>query len=314
MLALLVASGPALARSMQTHQLLGWTADGVFFVYVAIPDDCGVPNDFSSSGSVQFAVVLDGRTGLVSQRFFLKLDGEATAEERKRFKAMPDKAAFAAWKLAHPLSCSAELTAPDGKAKADVQVKGKGVTGKWKKNQFEFRFEGDDMAEEKKATFTLSVARDGKPAPSATWTGSSPSAGMGGGFAGSIGVCWAPNARRVLWSIKRQPSMMRDTGDHLLVVGSTGGPRIQLVADKSVLEQAAAAVGAALDLAGFTPTSSKASNEKTARAASVVYAAAGFEEAAKQVAAAVPGGATVAALDWKAPFDVVVGIGQTALK
>ncbi|HZS37419.1 MAG TPA: LytR C-terminal domain-containing protein [Polyangia bacterium] len=314
LLALLLLAKPALAGQMATHHLLGWTTDGTQFAYVAIPDDCGEPNDFGSSGSVTYGVVVDGRTGLVAQRFFLELDGEAKPDERKRFKAMPNKAAFEAWQKEHPLSCSTALTSPDGKARADVLLKGKDVKGKWKKNEFVFGFEGDDLAEEKRAAFTLAVVRDGKTIPSASWSASSPMAAQGAGLNGSIEVCWAPNGRRIMWSAIRKPGMMRDTGDHVLIIGSTGGPRIQLVADKSVLEQAAAAVGAALDAAGFTPTSAKASNEKVARAATVVYAAAGFEDAAKQVAAAVPGGATVAALDWKAPFDVIVGIGQSAIK
>ena len=61
-------------------------------------------------------------------------------------------------------------------------------------------------------------------------------------------------------------------------------------------------------------TSSKFSNEKTPRATSVVYAAAGFEAEAQKLAQAVPGGASVAKLDWKAPFEIVVGIGATAMK
>jgi LytR cell envelope-related transcriptional attenuator len=316
-LGLVLSTSAAQARYYPTHKLLGWTADGVYFAYVAIPEDVGEPDGISGhgEGSAQLAVVLDGRTGLVHDRFLLALSGAPTPEEAKRLKALPNKAAFEAWKAAHPLSCATAVTSPDGKAKADIQLKGKDVKGKWHKNQYQYSFEGEDpMAEEKRATFTLSVTRDGKTVPSASWGVSSPMASAGAGLSGSIGLCWAPNGRRVLWSLKREPGMMRDEGDHQLVVGGAGGPRIQLVADKSILEQAAEAVGAALDQAGFTPTSAKASNEKTARAASVVYAAAGYEDAAKQVALAVPGGATVAPLDWKAPFDVIVGIGQTALK
>ena len=77
---------------------------------------------------------------------------------------------------------------------------------------------------------------------------------------------------------------------------------------------AAAKVGAALEAAGIVSTSSKESNEKTPRAATVIYAAAGFEAEAQKVAAAVPGGATVAKLDWKTTFEIIVGIGATAMK
>lgn len=158
-------------------------------------------------------------------------------------------------------------------------------------------------------TLSLSLVRDGKSVPAATWKGDSGA----GTLSGDVSLCWAPDGRRVAWFVHRNPSMMRDLGETALFLSPTGGPRIQLVADKGALPRAAALVGAALDQGGFTPTASKESSEATPREKTVVYAAAGFETAAAAVAALVPGGATVAKLDWKPPFDLVVGIGKSAL-
>jgi hypothetical protein len=313
--ALLLAAAPASAGKLVENELLGWTKDGVYFAYLEAPQFPQMPDGPDDQGAtLQFATVLDGRTGMVVERFIVRVDGKPSKDDKKAMAGLRDKAAFDAWKAAHPTSCSTAITAPDGQAHADVKVSGKGVHGKWKKNRFEYGWEGDDFAEEKQAFFTLGVQRDGKTIQSASAATNQSMAAQGAALSGSVSLCWSPDSRRVLWSVKRQPGMMRDEGDEKLLVGPTGTPRIQLVADKSVLVKVAAAVGAVLDQAGFTPTDSKASNEKTPRPATVIYAAAGFEEIAKKVAAAVPGGATVAALDWKAPFDVIVGIGATALK
>ena len=193
-----------------------------------------------------------------------------------------------------------------------MTTRSRGITVAWKKGKWTFESPVDKQ-DEKKGTFDLTLTRDGKSTVVSTWSASSPMAEAGAGFSGEFSVCWPAHGRRLGWVVRRSPGMMRDEGEFQVLIAPVDGTRIQLVADKSLLADAAATVGEALDKAGFTPTSSKASNEKTARPASVVYAAAGFEEAAKKLALAVPGGATVAKLDWKVPFDLIVGIGATAV-
>ena len=101
-------------------------------------------------------------------------------------------------------------------------------------------------------------------------------------------------------------------GHRVYFVGSAGGPRVHLLADKSMLAKAGPAVASAIEKAGFAPLYMGLS--KKARDASVVYSAAGSEEAAARIAAAIPGGATVDKLSWETQADVVVAIGKTAAK
>jgi hypothetical protein len=280
-------------------KILGWTPDGVKLAYVAPPEEVG-EGEMGGTGTVTYGVLVDGRSG-VSENYFLATDGEVPPEDQKSNKLLPQKKDWQAL-IATLKPCEAGA--------ADISIKGK-VSGKWKKNGFEFSYGGDDMAEEKKATFTMSPK--GKSA-SATYTASSPNAAMGAGLTGRIKACFAPGGKRVAWIVERDSGMMRDPGDYAVLIGPNGGPRVQLVADKSILTQAAQKVGAALEAAGIVAGSYKASNEKTPRATSVVYAAAGFEAEAQKLAKAVPGGASVEKLDWKAPFEIIVGIGATAMK
>ncbi len=307
-LLLLLPALPAAAGRTDKGNLLGWTPDGLTVLYIDPPEDVGL-GDFGGTGSVTYGVARDGRSGMVTQRYVLSMSGEIPPEDKKTLKALPHKDAWQALVAKSPPACAP----PDG-ATAEVQAKGKDVKVTRKKDGFEFEFTGDDMAEEKKALLTLSVTRAGKTSPSLAWTAVQGDGVQGASLSGGVHACFAPGGRRVAWVLVRNSGMMRDTGEWTVLVGPTAGPRIQLVADKAILHEAAARVGAALDAAGLTPTSSKASNDATPRAASVVYAAAGFESDAQKVAAAVPGGATVTKLDWKAPFEIIVGIGATAMK
>lgn len=87
------------------------------------------------------------------------------------------------------------------------------------------------------------------------------------------------------------------------------GPRIQLKS-MGLAPGTEAKAAAALDTAGFAVTSWEAAQAK--RATSVVYAGKGQEALAKKLAEALPGGATVEPLTWKAKVDVVVALGSSA--
>jgi hypothetical protein len=301
------------AKREDAVKVMGWA--GPVLLYEPDSDEAGEPAEMGgSTGAVWLGHALDGRTG-IAELYFLRSTGKAKAAEKKAWAAMPQSTAWQALiSSAKPACAGAGRTGPDG-ATLEVELRGTKMKGAWKKDVYAYSHEEDDGAmEEKKATFAVKVRRGGKLVTSATWSTSSPNAQMGAGLSGTLRACWSPDGKRVAIFAYRAPGMMRDTADSVVLVGPTQGPRIQLVADKAILASAAQRVGAALEAAGFTPTASKASNEATPRAATVIYAAAGFEADAQKLATAVPGGATVAKLDWKAPFDLVVGIGAAATK
>jgi hypothetical protein len=297
---LLLSLSSAEARRGVTPKILGWTADGLKLAYVAPPEAVG-EGEMGGTGTVTYGVLVDGRSG-ITESYFVDSEGDIPPDDQKRNQGLPQKKDWQA--LAASLK-------PCEKGDAHVIVQGKGVRGAWKKGAFEFAYGGDEMAQEKAAFFTMSPK--GKSV-STTWGSLSPNAAMGAGFSGRIKSCFAPGGKRVAWIVERDSGMMRDPGDYAVLIGPNGGPRIQLVADKSILAAAAQKVGAALEAAGIIATASKASNEKKPRPTSVIYAATGFEAEAQKLAQAMPGGATVAKLDWKAPFEIVVGIGATAMK
>lgn len=304
-----LVAAAAHGRGAPVGKVLGWATAGQtsILAYQPPPDSAGQESEMGpTEGSVQYVELIDGRTGRATERFVLSFSNPLP-DEKKLFLSLPNRAAFEKWKVEHAPKCAGSgRTSPDGSLRADVKVKGKGVTGSWGKDGFTFDSEDAGAS----ASFTLSVEQGGQSLVSGDWRGE----GGAGSLNGEIKLCWSPDGKRVAWVVHRGSGMMRDEGDTTVIVGPTRAPRIQLVADKSILDAAAARVAAALEGAGFVTTSSKASNEKTARKATVVYAAAGFEAAAASLAKAVPGGATVEKLDWKAPFELVVGIGDSALR
>lgn len=316
---LLGLGAPVWARGVDV-KVHGWSADGTRFVYEPPADDIGEANDMGGSdGSAAYAVVLDARSGREVQKFLVDVSGEPLPKEKLELAKLPGKAAWRAFLKQQTFACAlGGRRSSDGAATLDVQVKGKHMSGRWGKKEFSFDFDpGDDQEAvmmDKSVQLTLLVARNGKSFVSESWAGTSTMGAAGGGLSGSVRACFSPDGRRVAWIVKRDPSMLRDEGSATVLLGAAVTPRVQLVADKTILAAAAAKVGALIDAAGFTSASSKASNEATPRAATVVYAAKGFEADAQKLAALIPGGATVAALDWKVAADVVVGIGASAMK
>jgi hypothetical protein len=92
-------------------------------------------------------------------------------------------------------------------------------------------------------------------------------------------------------------------------VFSARGASVELVAPKPRLEAAFAKVAPALESAGFAVV--KTGPAQKARASTVVYAQEGFEQAAQEIAALIPGGASTDKLTWKATGDVVVALGES---
>jgi hypothetical protein len=309
-------SGVALGRGVDM-KVLGWTPDGQKFAYLPPTDWIGEPNEMGyGEGSAEYGEVIDGRTGVVT-RYLLELHGTPLADEKAKLDKLPNKAAWKAL-IGQKLSCAGSgRKGPDGTV-ADVKVSGKHMRGKWGKKTFTFEFDpGDDedsMMSEKSATLSFSVARGAAKVATGGWAGQSTMGEAGGGLSGEVRLCFSPGGQRVAYVVRRAPSMMRDTGDVSAVVAGTTVPRVQIVADKAVLDAAVGKVAPLIEAAGFWPSGIKPSNEATPRPATVVYAAKGFEADAAKLAAAVPGGATVGVMDWKSGFDLVVGVGASALK
>jgi hypothetical protein len=185
-------------------------------------------------------------------------------------------------------STKASRLSPDKKAKAEVLApsieSGSWSNGAWSASGG--------------AEWSLVVIRDGKTWPSATCSGGD-----------RIEPFWFPDGTRILWDAYHKGQNMRDTGYHEFIIGPAGLPRIGVVAVKPALRTLAPRVTKALAKAGFMV--SRVSTTNTQRAASVVYASEGFEDRAKDVAKAVPGGATVEVLNWPAPFDLIVAVGDS---
>ncbi|MBX7097272.1 MAG: hypothetical protein K1X89_06155 [Myxococcaceae bacterium] len=258
--------------------------------------------------SASLAVVNDLLTGK-AERYALSLKGDdkkATAKAQDAVKGLPDAAAYEGWKKEHPLTLHLSRTSPDGKRTAEISVKPSDEVS-WKQGTFTFeRMFSDDGC---RSLLTFSVVTDGKAQPVQTWWGEGPSAGM---LSGTVKPAWSPDGRRVAWVIHRNMGMVRDTAMDLVKLSATSGPRVEVLADKSIAEQAVPKVTEALGLKGtFVANVGPA---KKARDASVVYAAKGFEAQAKELAALVPGGATVEPLTWKTESELVIAAGRSVLK
>jgi hypothetical protein len=190
----------------EEDSMLGWTRDGAFFVYKTA-DDTGVEQEYGMSGSAQLAIVVDGKSGQLTS-YLLEL-GDATAEEKKRYHALPNRAAYEAWLAAHPVRCVGGRKSPDGKTRADVKVKGKLFSVSWSEGTATIdpkEQENDPYVYEVfKAELTLK--RDGK-----VWAGGDFEGRMafyGGAQGGEVVLCWSPDGTSVAWNL-RTPKTMRD--------------------------------------------------------------------------------------------------------
>lgn len=207
-------------------------------------------------------------------------------------KIYEEGAGFDEWREKHPLvELKASRKSPDGKAVADVVAEDVTQAGGW----------GSDTWSNGSATgWSLVVTRGAVKQVAAQCAPAS-----------SIDVYWTPDGKRTLWIAHHAGHAMRDPGYDEIIVGTDGNPGVSVAVDKAKLKDAEK-VSAALAKAGFTVLN--VTPAKKPREKSVVFAAAGHEEDAKKLAAAVPGGAEVQKLDWKSPLNLVVALGPDALK
>jgi hypothetical protein len=213
--------------------------------------------------------------------------------------AFSKKEEYAAWVAKHPMpgedaaAPASGRKSPDGKTEVVLQAKG----GKWTESDW---------------------STDDEKAPSCsmkTPAGTLPCVSFSYRTGAGVSPYWAPSSARVVWFSSYRSCAPTGTGDYTCDqdwnarVDRTAGPSVQMLAKDlpdSVLEK----VSAAVEKAGFVTTN--ADTAKAAREKSVVYASKTAMDAAKKIATAVPGGATVEALSWKTPYDVVIAVGASA--
>lgn len=207
---------------------------------------------------------------------------------------LPDEdQAFEKWQASHPLApVDSGREGLGGKVKADVKVQ-QSTGGAWN---------GKSYVPKGASGTQLTVEREGHVYVSFSWSGG----------VHTVKPYWSPDGRRVAWVVHpRDWSGPDTTTGYQVLIGPAGLPRVHVVGGKALLPKVAPQVRAQLDQKGFVTTYvGKAMKE---RDASVVYAAAGMEDLAKQAAALVPGGATVDKLTWKAQAELVVALGSKAL-
>jgi hypothetical protein len=132
---------------------------------------------------------------------------------------------------------------------------------------------------------------------------------------GNVAYAWSPDSRSIGFLYESTTCNPSGNGDFncnqdvRVLVDRTIGPRLKVVSKglkPASLESAARAVAAA----GFRITKREAA--QAARTQSVVYAVKAQMEAARKLAAVIPGGAEVQPLTWDKNFDLVVALGASA--
>jgi hypothetical protein len=244
---------------------------------------------FGTSGEAAVSWTPDGRFAvIVDTADHDNSQGPMVVDGRTGVMAEEDSG----WLKAHKLVPSdASQDSPDGRARADVVLSYEKGAGAW---------DGDVWKRAEDSISRFNVIRDGK-----TFT----SVAFENAFE-SVSPYWSPRGGRILWLVTRRSHEMDGERSYEFAVGPAGGPRLQLLANKDLLTGVVPAVQSKLEAAGFPPTWTGPA--KGTRPKSIVYSSDVAKEAAKQIAALIPGGAAVEALSWKTSADVVVALGASA--
>jgi hypothetical protein len=333
-------------------RLLGWTGDGHALVWVTVetaasmpkhyylpgPDDDQIPIDDPKKLSAahrarmkelavgmmgdepqtderaRIAVVHDVRRG-EERRYLLSYEvlsdeGRAHPVLKKRYGGLPTTAAFEAWRRDAKVGKVAGRRGPRGAATIDVKyavpdgvepdAPGPEVT--WTGETLSWTV---DMSFQTLATLKVTCGPDVDHREPEQPQGSMYTPAVTGT------PYWDPTGHRVVFALEEAVAKtMRgpDGGRHAYELLACG-PQLEVVAPPGQ-EAIGSKIADALEATGATVVS--IGPAKGARPTSVVYADAAHAALAAKVAAAIPGGATVDKLTWKAAGGVVVAIGDSA--
>jgi hypothetical protein len=303
--ALVLLGAPEFPGEVQAYRwasFLGFTEDGAYAAYTLWERHCE-PGEIWER---QDAVVVEVATATAT-RYTLALEGSAAGFRKNNRPAKE----FEAWKKAHPVS--GEAASVNGERRAIVEVKP--GSARWRKGTA--RFEPDERAgvcdASGKCTPGPSVFYSIGDASNAWPIFSTPMHQSAGGYQpGRVEVFWSADGKRAAFVTNWGWVMPENPGHGEVLFAPATGPRLELVADAKFSDAAAMAAMRALDAAGIVVL--RRGKAKVERELSVVYAAKGAEDFAAKVAAAVPGGASVEPLTWKADAEVVLALGASAAK
>jgi len=283
----------------QAKEILGWTADGRYFAYELIrniqePDVMEDP-----VGTAVLAAIVDTHTD--TQEFYLlslEMEGPLNFEDEgaAEWRQLPDKEAFDAWRSKHPIK-KPEHQVECGDARLSLNEQDlEGYPGKRPP------LSGVDRFLISGATnLQVGVETQGKLWPHVElnrWV--------------ELQFAWSPTCQFIAYLLGDYEPPGASVGilnPQNPVLVKPVGPGIHIMAHKSA-EDTVEPVFQALESGGFVPHVGPAAIKDRAR--TVVYSRTAAREAAKRVAALVPGGATVEVLTWQSPADIVVAIGTSA--
>jgi hypothetical protein len=235
------------------------------------------------------SVVYSGYSGFDDDSTLVTVVERLTSSGTEVFSA----ADFEKWLARNPLEEPlASRTSPDGKSVAEVLVDATDNSGSWLNSRWKAA---------KSSVWKLSVTRNGVTTTAGTVAP-----------ADSAEVFWSPDGRYTAWIISVASRGMRDEGSQDLIIASDGRPTASIVMEKSKLAAWAPKISALVDKGGFAVLATTVA--KQPRPKSVVFARNPADTAVKELAAKVPGGATVEPLTWASATDVVVYVAEAALK
>ena len=269
--------------------------------------------------TVRIAHVVDVQT-LTRESFIVTVEGKAPADSDlgRRLKKLKNRKEFDAWVKVNPLTpMESKQVSADGKTTATLFAEANALAWTGSTYNFESLLPApateEDDGDERPWLLSLHLKKNGVSWP--TWKHR---------FSGEMGALgpdkynahlgWSPNG---LWIVAflNNPSWvwMRGPikGHHGMHLARTG-PRVSVMANKAIPKEVREAIVNAALAQGFAAVDGGPSLKD--RADNVVFATAGLEAEAKQIAALLPGGATVQKLNWDADVELVVALGTATAK
>ncbi len=307
-----IACGMPPSPGQVPQELLGWTADGRYLAYTYNR----LSGEFEGAIEGSFAATFDTRSDETTS-YLLELtideDYEPDKEEMagvRKWQQLPDAAAFKTWTDNHKVSKQEALDTCD---QVKLRIQSEDLTGfsdadavltEWVDGRMEASGDLTRLAVEKHGT---------------TWTHAEFQRG-GSLFVLMMGypwveVAWSPTCNHIAYMIPDYVCNSRRSISYYSLpspfIIKPAGPVIHIMAHESA-QGTLEPIYDALASAGFYPHIGP--NALKARTKTVIYARKPAWKAAEQLAAAVPGGATVEPLTWKSAADIIVAAGTSALQ